>query len=483
MANACRPDVIRAQLEKILESQQFARSRQLRDLLAFTVSETLDGHADALKEYLIATKVLHRPETYDPCTNSAVRVLAVRLRSKLKEYYQLSGAADPVVIDFPRGKYVPMFGEREPGNERDRKVEARAACSHGRYLMSKMTPLGIQGAIEAFQTATRNDAEFAEAYSGLSTAYVLQALIGARRPRDLWPQIKHAARTALDLDHLRAEAYINLGLVSAFSRFDWSEAEMHLMKAIEVDPYSGDAYAWLALACWLPQGRMEAAEMEIGKTSELRPVYYGAQLCTVAAYFLRRYHEVLEQTAAEPLEWLPWLRPAAMAALGLMPETQSAPKPAEMEAAREQGENNSASAPELLAAAYAQAAAGNHAAAQELERIVLSMKARGDWVSHYGLAAVQAALKNRRAAASHLRKAIREREPWCVLFGVDSRLDRVRNSLSGVRLVSPAAVPSAPQAHHTPDPGEDTAQNGAGHQADAKHQQVAPHQIESARGV
>src|SRR5579863_6019548 len=107
------PEAIQGEVERILASEKFARSKRLRSLLRFTVQQTLQGHADMLKEYVIGTEVLKKPETYDPRRDSLVRVLASRLRVKLKEYYNDGGSEDPLVIEFPKGKYVPRFQRRE----------------------------------------------------------------------------------------------------------------------------------------------------------------------------------------------------------------------------------------------------------------------------------------------------------------------------------------------------------------------------------
>lgn len=50
-----------------------------------------------------------RDPGYDPRTDPIVRVQAVRLRSKLIEYYASSGAGDETVIELPSRGYVPQF--------------------------------------------------------------------------------------------------------------------------------------------------------------------------------------------------------------------------------------------------------------------------------------------------------------------------------------------------------------------------------------
>jgi len=107
---------IRAQVEKILASKPFLNAERLKRFLRFIVDQTLQGQADRLKEYLIATEVFDRKDTFDPRLHSIVRVEATNLRSKLKEYYENEGATEPVLIDLAKGRYAVAFRLRKPSS-------------------------------------------------------------------------------------------------------------------------------------------------------------------------------------------------------------------------------------------------------------------------------------------------------------------------------------------------------------------------------
>jgi TolB-like protein len=64
-----------------------------------------------LKESLVAIEVFVRPPDYDPKQDPIVRTEASRLRARLSEYYLGAGKDDPVVIEVPRGAYVPVVRE------------------------------------------------------------------------------------------------------------------------------------------------------------------------------------------------------------------------------------------------------------------------------------------------------------------------------------------------------------------------------------
>jgi len=106
------PDAVQTEVAKILASQHFAHAERLSRFLDFTVHETLAGHADHLKEYAIATSVFDRKESFDPRTDAIVRVQAVALRTRLKEYYATSGLDDPVIIEYTKGSYAPVLRYR-----------------------------------------------------------------------------------------------------------------------------------------------------------------------------------------------------------------------------------------------------------------------------------------------------------------------------------------------------------------------------------
>jgi TolB-like protein/Flp pilus assembly protein TadD len=106
---ALNPELVRTQLENILSSAGFARNDRLRGFLRFLVERELSGRADELKESVLGVEFFGRPTDYDVRQDSVVRNEAAKLRSRLAEYYVAEGAADPLIIDLPKGGYKPAF--------------------------------------------------------------------------------------------------------------------------------------------------------------------------------------------------------------------------------------------------------------------------------------------------------------------------------------------------------------------------------------
>ena len=109
-------EAILSQLEKILASPGFTHSDRMVRFLRFTVDQVLKGHATELKETVLGMEVFDRPSSFDPRTDTIVRVEARRLRTKLKEYYENGGRWDLVEVEFPKGSYVPTFRKRVAGD-------------------------------------------------------------------------------------------------------------------------------------------------------------------------------------------------------------------------------------------------------------------------------------------------------------------------------------------------------------------------------
>ena len=120
------PDsVVRAELERILASEVFSRSQQLRRLLSFIVEQRLAGQGHSLKESVLAHEVYGKGTDFDGGADPVVRVDARRLRDKLREYYD--GRSDPVVISLPKGSYVPVF----EANSASPHPHGSSSCSGG----------------------------------------------------------------------------------------------------------------------------------------------------------------------------------------------------------------------------------------------------------------------------------------------------------------------------------------------------------------
>src|SRR5690349_11666555 len=103
---------VRAQLDILLAGPDLDAPARARRFLRYVVEETLAGRADRIKAYAIGTEVFERSADFDAQGDPVVRIEAGRLRRALERYYLSAGLTDPVIIDIPKGTYVPQFRER-----------------------------------------------------------------------------------------------------------------------------------------------------------------------------------------------------------------------------------------------------------------------------------------------------------------------------------------------------------------------------------
>ncbi|MFO1311989.1 MAG: hypothetical protein U1F41_07995 [Burkholderiales bacterium] len=111
---AVSPDLVRQELDRLVDSPALRRSPSHMRLLRYLVDKRLAGNEAALRETAIAFDVFRRdPGTYDPQTDPIVRVTIGRLRQRLAAHYDTHASGSSVRIVLPRGRYVPEFVGRE----------------------------------------------------------------------------------------------------------------------------------------------------------------------------------------------------------------------------------------------------------------------------------------------------------------------------------------------------------------------------------
>jgi hypothetical protein len=141
-------------IERVISSSQFRSSLRLREFLLYIAECALKGTPEAATEQQIGVHVFHRPPGYNSSEDSIVRTHARLLRQRLAEYFSTEGAAEPTIIEVPKGHYLPTFRLRqsEPApapfplpaeTVASAASEASAAPVLRRWDYWKSTPLGL----------------------------------------------------------------------------------------------------------------------------------------------------------------------------------------------------------------------------------------------------------------------------------------------------------------------------------------------------
>jgi hypothetical protein len=107
----------RALVQRILAGKEFQRANRLRDFLLYIVDRKFANAPQEVSETLIGQRVFGRPAAYNTGEDSIVRTEARVLRQRLDRYFAGEGAAEPILLEIPKGSYLPVFYRREKSVE------------------------------------------------------------------------------------------------------------------------------------------------------------------------------------------------------------------------------------------------------------------------------------------------------------------------------------------------------------------------------
>lgn len=101
-----------ALLERLSASVHLRRSARLQKLLFFLGKRSLDEHCDQLHEQEIGARIFSRPDSYDTSVDNIVRTNVSDLRRRIEAYFNSDGANEKLLVEIPRGSYIPIFRYR-----------------------------------------------------------------------------------------------------------------------------------------------------------------------------------------------------------------------------------------------------------------------------------------------------------------------------------------------------------------------------------
>jgi len=143
----------------------------------------------------------------------------------------------------------------------------------GRFFWNKRTADGLKVALAYFDQAIDEDANYAQAYSGLADTY---ALLGdwqyaVMTPKEALPKAKAAATRALELDASLGEAHNSLAFCLDGFDWDFEAGGKEFRRAIELNPGYATAHHWYAWHLALLH-RYDEAIVEMRKAESVDPL-------------------------------------------------------------------------------------------------------------------------------------------------------------------------------------------------------------------
>jgi TolB-like protein/Tfp pilus assembly protein PilF len=149
--------------------------------------------------------------------------------------------------------------------------EAHELYLQARYHRNRSLRPEVEKAITLYRQAIAKEPNYAAAYAGLAHAYVGLGFSNQLAPREAFPQAADAARKALALDPLLADAHATQGMVNLLDRWDWVGAEKELGEAIRLNPSFAVARHWYSHYL-VAMGRFDRSLGESKRAIELEPL-------------------------------------------------------------------------------------------------------------------------------------------------------------------------------------------------------------------
>jgi hypothetical protein len=100
-------------LERVAESPHISRSTRLHSFLIYVGQRSLREGCEQVREQEIGVHVFDRADGYDTNVDNIVRVNAAELRKRIDTYFAGEGIHEPLIMEIPRGGYVPIFHHRK----------------------------------------------------------------------------------------------------------------------------------------------------------------------------------------------------------------------------------------------------------------------------------------------------------------------------------------------------------------------------------
>jgi hypothetical protein len=96
-------------VQRIVESPHLIGSARLRDFLLHVTACAIREAPEEATEQQIGIQVFQRSPGFNSSEDSIVRSQARLLRRKLAAYFKAEGASEPLIIEIPKGHYLPVF--------------------------------------------------------------------------------------------------------------------------------------------------------------------------------------------------------------------------------------------------------------------------------------------------------------------------------------------------------------------------------------
>ena len=114
---------------RIAESPHLKSSIRLCQFLLYVSECAIRGVPEEATEQQIGIRVFGRPPGYNSSEDSIVRSHARLLRQKLESYFEQEGIAEKIIVEMPKGHYLPIFHPRSEDAKGSKSASSRMSGS------------------------------------------------------------------------------------------------------------------------------------------------------------------------------------------------------------------------------------------------------------------------------------------------------------------------------------------------------------------
>ena len=306
-------------------------------------------------------------------------------------------------------------------------TDAYEAILKGRYFWNQRNPESLMRARHFYEQAIAIDPEYADAYRGLGSTYMIMGVFYAS-PEENFPKARAYIEKALQLDGKVLGGNLGLGAYNLFYKWDWRAADRYLSREVELHPAFDhiNAVRGIYLASL---GKEDEAIVEFQKALRVDPLSLIINADFGNAYYMmRQYDQAIVQCQRtidiDPnfiLTYIPIA--AAYAEKGEYEKAISILVTSQSRIGESQFEGSSILLAEL---AYVYAKSGRtYPAVQILQR--LKVRASSEYIDPYLIALIYVALEEKTEAFAWLDKAREARSSRMFWLDVEPKFDPIRS--------------------------------------------------------
>ena len=179
----------------------------------------------------------------------------------------------------------------------------------GKYHWHQYSNEQVKIAEKYFANAIKKDKQFALAYSGVAGCYIIMGTMGYRKPQEVLPKAKEAAKKALALNNKHTETHISMAYVRLFYDWDLEKAKVSLQQALRLNAENADVHHTFNMY-YMHKGDLDRAIKSGTLAVQLDPLALTHLILLARAYYFARDFQRAEDFCDQSLKINPNFYPA-----------------------------------------------------------------------------------------------------------------------------------------------------------------------------